>query len=45
MEGDICGKTYHLWEDVPFAQNLSREKLHNDLTKPYAMCKEGIRCE
>ena len=36
---------WHLWEDVPFAQNLSRKKLHNDLTKPCDVCKEGIRCE
>ena len=36
---------WHLWENVPFAQNLSRHKLHNDLTKPCEMCKEGIRCE
>ena len=35
-----------MWEEVPFAQNLSRhKKLHNDLTKPCDMCKEGIQCE
>ena len=39
MEGDICGKTFLLLK-------TSQDKnLHNDLTKPCEMCKEGIRCE
>ena len=39
MEGDICGKTYFL------LKTCQDKKLHNDLTKPCEMCKEGIRCE
>ena len=36
----VNGK-WHLWEEVPSAQNLSRHKKpHNDLTKPCEMCKE-----
>ena len=37
----VNGK-WHLWEEVPSAQNLLRhKKLHNDLTKPCDMCKGG----
>ena len=39
MEGDICGKTYFL------LKACQDKKLHNDLTKPCEMCKEGIRYE
>ena len=35
MEGDICGKTYFL------LKTCQDKKLHNDLTKPCEMCKEG----
>ena len=36
MEGDICGKAFLLHK---ICQD---KKLHNDLTKPCEMCKEGI---
>ena len=39
MEGDICGKTFLL------LKTCQDKKLHNDLTKPCEMFKEGIRCE
>ena len=39
MEGDICGKRFLL------LKTCQDKKLHNDLTKPCEMCKEGIRCE
>ena len=39
MECDICGKTFLL------LKTCQDKKLHNDLTKPCEMCKEGIRCE
>ena len=39
MEGDIFGKTFLL------LKTCQDKKLHNDLTKPCEMCKEGIRCE
>ena len=39
MEGDICGKTFLL------LKTCQDKKLHNDLTNPGEMGKEGIRCE
>ena len=39
MEDDICGMTYFL------LKTCEDKKLHDDLTKPCEMCKEGIRCE
>ena len=39
MEGDIYGKTFLL------LNTCQDKKLHNDLTKPCEMRKEGIRCE
>ena len=39
MQGDICGKTFILLKP------RRDKKLHNDLTKPCEMRKEGIRCE
>ena len=42
---ESVNRRWHLWEDVPFAQNLSRHKKLHDLTKPCEMCMECIRCE